>query len=91
MKIWFYEPYLVINIAEIHDLNHMYTLNIANIDFRRPVRRNACVGIIEMTTDLCEDSENNYYCKCESCDIYGYWRMEPYRVKEKLLQKIKNQ
>lgn len=86
-KIMNYEPELVIMIAFIHDLNYQSVVPIPkNLDVRRPVRRNACLGLFK--PDFYD--KDDFYCACISCDPYGEYMMKPYRIENKLFDKLKN-
>ena len=85
-KIWNYEPNIVIIISQIHNDNHSSIIDLFSIDIRRPIRMNACVGNYEnihLNSDYNSGDEEYslYGCSCESCDIYGFGLLKPYRIK----------
>ena len=83
-KIMQYEPELVILIAYFHDLNYASLLPMPS-DERRPIRRNACLGLFK--PELYD--RDDFYCVCVSCDPYGEYMLKPYRIENKLREKIR--
>lgn len=81
-KIYNYEPGLVILIGYIHDINYQSIITIPK-DIRRPLRRNACIGLINEYK-----FDNGFYCICNSCDPFGTYLLRPYRISKQLLKKI---
>ncbi len=82
-KIMQYEPELVVLIAYLHDLNYTSLLPMPP-DERRPIRRNACLGLFK--PELYD--RDDFYCVCVSCDPYGEYMLKPYRIENKLREKI---
>ena len=81
-----YEPELVILIAFLHDLNYQSILPLPS-DERRPIRRNACLGLFK--SELYDDDDFN--CMCVSCDPYGEYMLKPYRIEDKLIKKLEKE
>ena len=82
-KIFNYEPELVRLIGFIHDKNYESIVPLPLND-RRPLRRNACIGLMDEFT-----FGRDYYCVCNSCDPYGCYMLKPYRIGDKLSIKLK--
>lgn len=85
-KIFNYEPELIRIIGFIHDNNYESIVPIPNnniLNERRPIRRNACIGFIEPIIET-----QDFYCICSSCDPYGYYMLQPYRIGDKLQDKL---
>ena len=83
-KIMQYEPELVILIAYMHDLNYASLLPMPS-DERRPIRRNACLGLFK--PELYD--RDDFDCVCVSCDPYGEYMLKPYRIGGKIIEKIR--